>query len=309
MRITSKNLQRTYLRGLNSNIKKLSDSNERLNTGRRFSKLSQNVIDGSRALNVRDLLARNETFVGNAHQMQLQLSSQEEKMMQIQTLVQDAQELMTRGYSDTNSEDDKLIIGNQMDSIKESIIQIINSKSVDRYTFASLSNEKPISRVGSDVFFYGQNVDENDGSVFSKGSFNVSVGNMIDIGQPAIEVLGHGVDASGISNNLIKLLDQISTSISTSDKTHQGTFVTKMNDKANELLMRISDIGMKTNYLEATISRLSDEKISLTTQQNNLEAIDFEEEVIFNKSHEMAWQISLQLGTKVLPMSIFDFMR
>ena len=112
MRITSKNLQRTYLRGLNSNIKKLSDSNERLNTGRRFSKLSQNVIDGSRALNVRDLLARNETFVGNAQQMQLQLSSQEEKMMQIQTLVQDAQELMTRGYSDTNSADDKLIIGN-----------------------------------------------------------------------------------------------------------------------------------------------------------------------------------------------------
>ena len=309
MRITSKNLQRTYLRGLNNNIKNLAESNERLNTGRRFTKLSQNVIDGSRALNVRELLARNQTFVGNAQQMQLQLFSQEDKMMQIQNLVQDAKELMVRGYSDTNSADDKLIIGNQVKSIKDSIVHIINSKSVDRYTFASFRNEAPITLEGSNVFFYGQNVKDQENSIFNQGSFKLSVGTKIDVEQSAIDVLGHGVDAQGLPNNLILLLDQIANSITTDDKTHRKSFITKMNDQANELLMRISDVGMKTNYLETTLSRLSSEKISLTTQQNNLEAIDFEEEVIFNKTHEMAWQISLQLGTKVLPMSIFDFMR
>lgn len=309
MRITSKNLQRTYLRGLNNNIKNLAESNERLNTGRRFTKLSQNVIDGSRALNVRELLARNQTFVGNAQQMQLQLFSQEDKMMQIQNLVQDAKELMVRGYSDTNSADDKLIIGNQVKSIKDSIVHIINSKSVDRYTFASFRNEAPITVEGPNVFFYGQNVNDQENTIFNQGSFKLSVGTKIDVEQSAIDVLGHGVDAQGLPNNLILLLDQIANSITTDDKTHRKSFITKMNDQANELLMRISDVGMKTNYLETTLSRLSSEKISLTTQQNNLEAIDFEEEVIFNKTHEMAWQISLQLGTKVLPMSIFDFMR
>lgn len=309
MRITSKNLQRTYLRGLNNNIRNLAESNERLNTGRRFTKLSQNIIDGSRALNVRELLARNQTFASNAQQMQLQLSSQEDKMMQIQSLVQDANELMVRGYSDTNSADDKLIIGNQINSIKDSIVHIINSKSVDRFTFASLSNEKPITLEGTNVFFYGQNVSDNERNLFKQGSFKLSVGTMIEMEQSAIDVLGHGVDAQGIPNNLIQILSQIATSIATDDKTHQNTFFTKINDRANELLMRISDVGMKTNYLETILSRLSAEKISLTTQQNNLEAIDFEEEVIFNKMHEMAWQISLQLGTKVLPMSIFDFMR
>jgi len=309
MRITSKNLQRTFLRGLNNNIKNLAESNERLNTGRRFTKLSQNVIDGSRALNVRELLARNQTFVGNAQQMQLQLFSQEDKMMQIQNLVQDAKELMVRGYSDTNSADDKLIIGNQVKSIKDSIVHIINSKSVDRYTFASFRNEKPITLEGPNVFFYGQNVNDQENSIFNQGSFKLSVGTMIDVEQSAIDVLGHGVDAQGLPNNLLLLLDQIANSIATDDKTHRQSFITKMNDQANDLLMRISDVGMKTNYLETTLSSLSSQKISLTTQQNNLEAIDFEEEVIFNKSHEMAWQISLQLGTKVLPMSIFDFMR
>ena len=309
MRITTKNLQRTYLKGLNQNIKKLSDSNERLNTGRRFSRLSQNVVDGSKALRVRELMQRNLDYISNAQQVQLELSSQEDKIMQMQNLVQDAKELMIRGYSQTHNEDDRKIISGQLDQIKEAIVQIINSKSVDKYTFATHHNEPPIQVNGSDITFHGQNVNHNNRSDFANGAFNVNIGFLMNINQSAIDVLGYGVDASGIPNNILVLLNDISTSLTNNDTTHQAQYTAKIDTIATQMLMKVSDIGMKVNYLDTTLSRFGDENLALTTKQNNLEAIDFEEEVIFNKMYEMAWQISLQLGSKVLPLSIFDFMR
>jgi hypothetical protein len=51
------------------------------------------------------------------------------------------------------------------------------------------------------------------------------------------------------------------------------------------------------------------DQLQLTEMQSKLEAVDIEYELIQNKSLELTWQVSLQLGTKVLPMSIFDFIR
>lgn len=310
MRITQKNLQRTYLSGLNRNLKQLSESNERLNTGRRFSRVSQNVTDAQRALKVRDQLRRNEQYATNVSNIQVELHAQETKTMQIHDLLQDVKELVVKGYSDTNSATDKKIVANEIASIRESMLQIINSKTTDRHTFATVRNESPMTvNEHNEVFFYGASVDQNDASAFLNQRISMNVGTQMDLSTSALDILGHGTTPEGTPKNILRLLSSIEQELTLNKSTHRQAYMSQLDDASNQMLMKVTDIGARNSYLERTLSRLQDENLSLTTQQNHLESIDFEEEVIFNKSFEMAWQISLQLGSKVLPQSIFDFMR
>ena len=73
MRITQKNIQRAYLNNLHRNMKQLATSNERMSSGRRLNRVSDNVSDVQRALTVRDKLQRSEQYLRNIDKLQLDL--------------------------------------------------------------------------------------------------------------------------------------------------------------------------------------------------------------------------------------------
>ena len=89
MRITQKNLTRAYLSGLNRNISQLSKSNERLSSGKRINKVSDNVTDAQKALKVRNQLRNNEQFVRNIQSIQNEISAQESSAMQMNEILID----------------------------------------------------------------------------------------------------------------------------------------------------------------------------------------------------------------------------
>lgn len=308
MRVTGKSLQRSFIRGLNYNANRLSASQTRINTGQRFTKVSDNVSDATQALQVRTLLQRNETFLNNASEVQARLTTQENQLMHINSYAQEAQTLMVSGFSQTNSETDRNIIATQIIALRDAVIQSINAKTANHYTFASAVNEPPVQFQDGVVLVHGQDVN-NISSDLNQSSFKVSMGPMLDIQQSALDVLGFGVDASGSANNLILVLDQAAQAIRQDDQSVRSALITKMEKAQTSLLVRISDVGMKMRFMDSNIERLNSENLALVTQQNKLEAVDVAEEIVQNKTHEMAWQISLQMGAKILPMSLFDFMR
>jgi flagellar hook-associated protein 3 FlgL len=323
MRITQKNLTRAYLSGLNRNIRQLSQSNERLSTGKRFNKVSENVTDAKKALKIRNQLNRNEQFINNIQSLQNELSAQETSAMQMNEILINVKGLMVKAASGTNDATDKTIIANEIDQLNKSLLQLINVKSSDRYTFAGLNNEVPlkVDPMGI-VTFSGLDVDTllpsdlNDdpvfidiglGMQFNAGSIDES--SVVQLNTSALNLFGYGKDANGVPNNLISLLNTVVKDLKNNDTTKITEYNNQLSLASQRILVQVTDIGTRFTYLENSISRLENEKLSLTDQQNFLESIDYEEETITNKSYDMAYQISLQLGSKVLPLSIFDFMR
>ena len=207
--------------------------------------------------------------------------------------------------------------------MNQSLLQLINVKSSDRYTFAGLHNEVPIKiDVNGIVMFNGVNVDDiltsdlKDDSVFIDtglgmqfNSTNIDKSSVVQLNTSAIQLLGYGKNANGISNNLISYLSTVAKDLKNNDTSKIADYNKQLMQCTERILVQMTDIGTRYAYLENSVTRLENEKISLTSQQNSLESIDYEEETITNKSYDMAYQISLQLGSKVLPLSIFDFMR
>jgi flagellar hook-associated protein 3 FlgL len=49
--------------------------------------------------------------------------------------------------------------------------------------------------------------------------------------------------------------------------------------------------------------------VNLKKRQQSLEGVNLETEAVNNKSYESAWMVTLQLGSSIIPPSIFDFMK
>lgn len=322
MRITQKNLTRAYLSGLNRNINQLSKSNERLSSGKRINKVSDNVTDAQKALKVRNQLRNNEQFVRNIQSIQNEISAQESSAMQMNEILIDVKELLVKAGSGINSDSDKLIIANEISQLNKSILQLVNVKTSDRYTFSGLNNEVPIQVDASgNVLFNGVNVDDifetdlDNDSIFIdigiglKFDTQVDQSSVVQLNTSAIHLLGYGKNGNGTPNNLVSLLNKVVSDLKVGDVSQISEYQKQLSNSVDRVLVQVTDIGTRYAYLENSISRLENEKLNLTDQQNHLESIDYEEETILNKSYDMAYQISLQLGSKVLPLSIFDFMR
>lgn len=322
MRITQKNLTRAYLSGLNRNISQLSKSNERLSSGKRINKVSDNVTDAQKALKVRNQLRNNEQFVRNIQSIQNEISAQESSAMQMNEILIDVKELLLKAGSGVNSDSDKLIIANEISQLNKSILQLVNVKTSDRYTFSGLNNEAPIQIDASgNVLFNGVNVDDiletdlDNDSIFIdigiglKFDTQVDQSSVVQLNTSAIHLLGYGKNGNGTPNNLVSLLNKVVSDLKVGDVSQISEYQKQLSKSVDRVLVQVTDIGTRYAYLENSISRLENEKLNLTDQQNHLESIDYEEETILNKSYDMAYQISLQLGSKVLPLSIFDFMR
>lgn len=323
MRITQKNLTRAYLSGLNRNINQLAKSNERLSSGKRINRVSDSVTDAQKALKVRNQLLNNEQFTRNIQSIQNEISAQESSAMQMNQILIDVKGLLVKAGSGLNSDSDLTIIANELEEINNSIVQLVNVKTSDRYTFSGLNNEAPIS-VQNDgtVLFNGVNVDEildtdlKDDSIFIDVGIGMKFNNdqldessVVKLNTSAIQLLGYGKNSQGIPNNLVSMLNKAVKDLKSGDVSQLSNYQNQLKESNDRLLIQVTDIGTRYAYLENTINRLENEKLNLTEQQNHLESIDYEEETIINKSYDMAYQISLQLGSKVLPLSIFDFMR
>ncbi len=130
----------------------------------------------------------------------------------------------------------------------------------------------------------------------------------IKLSNDGAEVFGFGVDADGNSQNVIAFIGEVAQALSDNDMEELGNLLDKSKDIQTDITTALADIGARTNFLESTTDRYESDMISLKDTQNDLEAADLEEESINFQIYQRAWMISLQLGSQLLPTSLFDFL-
>lgn len=319
MRITQKNIQRAYLNNLHRNMKQLATSNERMSSGRRLNRVSDNVSDAQRALTVRDKLQRSEQYLRNIDKLQLDLNGQETSLMQMNEIIARAQSLLVNAKSDTNGPSERTILAKELDYLSESIVQLMNVQGVDRPVFAGIDGKTPIVLGDGTVLIHDENVDTLVSSGVTGQYIDIGLGLQFNEGAvkessvvrsdtSPLEILGYGMD-DGTPNNLIRVFQELSNGLKNNDLSGFESLSKKVSSAHDRLLVSLTDLGARNAYLDNTKNRMEIDQLQLTEMQSKLEAVDIESELILNKSLELTWQVSLQLGSKVLPMSIFDFIR
>lgn len=322
MRITDNMLLANYNTNLQRNISNLAASNMRLASERSFNHVSEDTSSAARAFVIRDQLAKTEEHIRTIDNAAGELTSAEGNIMVIQSIATSAYEAATSAGGPKDQKDME-ILAQQINGQKNEMLQTMNASYANKYLFSGSGNEAPFS-VSPDgkLLFNGTPVDtataaedfKNNEDVYLDIGFGIN-GQMgtgaktgIKISTSGVDVLGFGMDGDE-PNNIYSLMDKLENQLRAGDKDGAINTAQLIKDKAGSISNSITEIGTREKLLERTKDRLETNQINLKESQQNLEGVKLEQEATDNKSYEMAWMVTLQLGSNIIPASIFDFMR
>ncbi len=323
MRITDNMLLANYNTNLQRNISNLAASNMRLASERSFNHVSEDTSSAARAFVIRDQLARTEEHIRTIDNASGELTSAESNIMVIQSIATSAYETATSAGGPKEQKDFE-ILAEQINGQKNEMLQTMNATYANKYLFSGSGSEAPFS-VSADgkLLFNGTPVDmatsagdfKNNEDVYLDIGFGINgqtgtgAKTGIKISTSGVNVLGYGTDGDGNPNNVYSLMDKLENQLRAGDKDGAIATAELLKDKASSISNSITEIGTREKLLERTKDRLETNQINLKESQQNLEGVKLEQEATENKNYEMAWMVTLQLGSNIIPASIFDFMK
>ena len=325
MRIIENALSQTYLKNLQRNMSDLSASNLKLSSGRNFNHVSEDTGSAARAFVVRDQLSKNQEYVNPVQNASGELDTADDSIMTVSSILKTVYERVTIANGGTKSQEDLNAIAEELNGLKNEILQTMNARYGDKFLFAGSNNNEPPFTVDEDgkLLFNGVLVDDaaastdfNENKVVyldigfgmtsEPGGINAQTGIKISIS--GVDALGYGKDETGEPNNIYSIISQIQEQLRAGDLEGSGNSLNHLKKSEEKLSACIAEIGTRQSTLDRAKDRLDAEAINLQSRQNDLEAVSLERESINNKSYEMAWMVTLQLGSSIIPPSIFDFM-
>ncbi len=186
MRITNS----TVLRNYDRNLKRLShnkySAEQRIYTGRQFSRASQNPLNAAKALTVRKQLSRTAQYRENLEVADKFYTEAETSMIQISDELATIRETLIYACNTTKDQGvDLQILSQQLDTYAHEMVSILNTNSAERTIFGGESNaDQPFSLVvgedgyATEVLYHGVPINAFDDS----SNFPYSNEVYIDIG-------------------------------------------------------------------------------------------------------------------------------
>jgi len=309
-----------YLKNLNRNNKELTDLNTKVTAQRKFLKMSDDPAAALSAFGVRKQLARIEMYNKTLNDSQGLLNEAEISLSTINDTVNEAFTQVMQGITGTSDEGARKVIAASLRSHQDMILGAANAKYSNKYTFGGEGFEQmPFTVDGSgNLQYQGQNVDTG---TFGTESRYVDIGLGMTISGGAVmpqsalntaysgaALLGTGVDADGIPNNIYQLLGEIADKLESGDLSNINLYTQKLEKKSDDIRMQYVGIGEKVNYISFFNDRLDREKIAAATKQNDLEVLGLEEGIMQFSQQEQVYNACLQMGTKILQPSLLDYL-
>ena len=336
MRVTHQMLSRNYIQRMNTNLTNLTKSNEKLSSQRKFNKGYENVSDAGKALRLRKLTVDNERYQTTIRDVKGRAEAAEDSIRTVNGLMIRSEELVVQGLNGTMSESDRDKIAVELEKMQEEILQVMNNTYSNSHLFSAAGSDGakkvPFTVVGGQLTYNGTPVDDMEkvGGVitYNGDEIKFNTPNYVDIGfgykdkngnvdpdtafkdtYSGVESFGYGRNENGVPVNAWSLFGDMAKNLSTNNMEGLRKDLEALPGSMDFLLTSITEIGARGGLLNDTAARLENEYTNLVDIQNKVEFVDVSEEIMYNKTYEMGWMVTLQLGNRILPQSLFDFMR
>lgn len=345
MRITYKMTTTKYTTNLNTMSTELDKLNTQVASGRKFAKASDDTSSAIKAYQIRRDMAKVEGYQSNVEHANDFLTNSETNLNDINKTLSDATVKILEGKNGTQSPDTRKIIANDLRVMQDQLLDTLNSSVSGTYIYGgSKTGEKPftlddkgkllyhnidvdtlkdgsadLKKLSDDSLYVdvglGVSVDTTTDPLTNKTTNTVNRNSVFNYSIPGINIVGNGtttVDGiiGNISNNTYSLLGKIAEQFESDDYSSDtvdnllGKFQTA-SDKSNQVT---TEIGAKSNYLGFMRDRYDAQTLNMETRQTAVEGIDAAYTYIAYQTQKVAYQAALQIGSKIIQQSVFDYM-
>lgn len=286
MRVSNQMMADSIKNNLFRQAEQLFRIQERIVSGKRINRASDDPIGIGEALNYRKTIASLEQYQDNISKAKLHIDTTEQVLDTVTRLLTEAKDIA----SDPNVEM-RDTFAEQVSTIRQQVLQMANSQINGSYIFAGdLSDTPPFDNAG---VYAGDSGDKS-----------FLIGDGIEIG---LEADGSRVFQGG--SDVFSVLTDLENALLAGDATLINNQLTPLADAIGELnTVRVENAG-RHKRLEATDTHYEHFKFNIEDLLSRTEDADIAEAIIDLQAQQVAYQSTMATSAKMITPSLIDFLK
>ncbi|MGE5553708.1 MAG: flagellar hook-associated protein FlgL [Betaproteobacteria bacterium] len=308
MRITNQMMVSRFLRNLNANLALLSDSNEKLSTGKRIQRPSDDPIAVARSLQLRTSLNETEQFIRNVASATSWMEAADSAMSDVSAVLQRAKEIAVSGANGTLVDGSLAALADEVDKLLEHAVQVANSDHAGRYIFGGFQTiARPFNAVTGPA--PGGWIQPPGGQMITAVNYAGDSGNITyEVGSGILATVNAPGDA--VFNQVFQALIDLRDNLRSRNQAAITSSSLDLIDQAvDNLLEWQAELGARTNQLELTNNRLLELKANFQKLLSENEDADIAEVIMQLKMQENVYRAALDAGARIIQPTLLDFLR
>lgn len=336
MRVPTITTNRRYNSHLSGSAERVNRSLERVNTGRRYMRASQDPVAANKVALLRQNIANTENYIENAQYSKSTLESQYTTGLLVKERLDTAYEQVLKAKNGTLTQQERDVLKSTIENTTNEIFSTVNSQAAGKYNFGGSDNSAPplswnVGAGGPPVLMYhGQPVSgagpfPMDEDVFLdiglgltiNGAGQVDPMTGLQVSASAVDLLGFGTTTVTLANgtdydvpqNSIEILTEISTNLDPYDAEKVDILLGALTTNMSKVTGAVADVSDRSKFAEFNNTRLEADLLNSQTVRQEVEFLTPIESINLFKMDEFIYNTTLQMGPKVIQPSLFDFIR
>jgi flagellar hook-associated protein 3 FlgL len=294
MRITQKIMTSKVNSSLSKNTEKLTNTQNRISSGKQFTKASEDPVGMAKALDYRKALDSVDQYVRNVSHARSGLDTGEATLSDIGELLNRAKELALSQVTGTASPETRQIAAGEVRQLRDQLIQLANTKQDDRYMFGGRKTDAPpYDPLVPEAGFQGDD-----------GGFSVIVSDGV-----TMDVAVSGKQAFGNTEDPVLVLTDLISGLEANDPSAISGQLDALDQSLAQIVNERADVGARLNRLDATENHWDAFKINIQQMLSNTEDVDLTQAITDLTAQQSALQASLASASKIIQPSLLDYLR
>jgi flagellar hook-associated protein 3 FlgL len=292
MRVTPQMVSQQFIKNTQKNNAELAKIQQQIASGRKFDKISENPTDALKGLSNRSSLMQIEQYQKNVQDGIEWLTATDDALGSANDVLQRVRELMLQAGNDTVNEDVRKNMAKEIQTLKEQLGSVANSKFGEKYLFSGLDSSAAPYQTGT-LANIGPNETE----------WNISQGQSVKINVTADLAFGMEVDGE----NLFETLDSIIQELENGE--NPISFLSAMDKQMDNVLTQRTVVGANHNMLELAANKLDQANFLTQKMWSEREGTDVAKAYMELSTQETTLKASLNAGSKIMTITLADFLR
>ena len=300
MRVTNSLMSKTYLRNLNRQTSKVQKYQHQLSSLKEVSRPSDDPLTVSKIIDLNNSITLNEEYLNTiddaidwTNVQDSALGQASNSLARIRTLIQSA-------ANGTMSTEDRQAVKSNIEGEIGALVDALNTNFGGRYVFSGQNTTTKPFEVTTD----------------EKGEFTIAYhGNEENLPREVspgvtVDLLANGKDLLNVDGEeLGHFFNKVLTALDENDTDALGGELLATADEAFENTVNFrTEVGATFNRLEAAKDRNETENLNLKNMRSNKEDVDLAEKYMEYSMEMIAYEASLQMGTRILQTNILNYL-
>ena len=267
---------------------------EQIATGRRINSFAEDPVASRKILREQGTLRRTESWARSAGQTQVLLETSDSVLVSVEDALGRAYELTVQMANDSYSASDRQSAADEIEQIRERVVELANSERNGRYLFSGLGNvAQPFLLDGT---FQGD-TGRLSVPVGRRASLDATVGG----GEPFLDQTG--------GRNTIETLIELEDALRASDSTRISNLVDEVEGARDRATDARQQIGQRLQRLDNIRDALDRAEVAANATLVQERDTDVADAIVKLRESETGLQAALSITGRLDDLSLLNYMR